>query len=159
MSFGAVVREVRRQAGVSLRTLAATIGVTPGFLSRVERGEYPAPSERRIRLIAAALAQDPDYLVALAGRLPDYLRRMSLEHPVTMARLFKLIHRSVEVDLQHWIHLMNSEIRDTSPFSIHQEGDPDVGIHEGATASSEPSPLARSTHHDAGSTNVLVPNE
>ena len=37
-SFGEVVRMARRHLGLSLRTVAARVGVSHGHLSRVERG-------------------------------------------------------------------------------------------------------------------------
>lgn len=53
-SVGASVRRTRQAAAVSLRSLAATIGVSPATLSAVERGQTPLTVER-LQQIADAL--------------------------------------------------------------------------------------------------------
>lgn len=47
------IRKVRKQKGMSLRELAATVGLSPGHLSKLERGLYPIPREAAQRLANA----------------------------------------------------------------------------------------------------------
>ena len=73
-AFGRYVRrrrEALRRADprFSVRKVAARIGVEPSFLSKVERGAEPPPSEARVRALAADLDEDPDVLLALAGKV------------------------------------------------------------------------------------------
>ncbi len=59
------------------------IGVEPSYLSKVERGETPPPSEEKIRRLATELNDDPDVLLAMAGKvstdLQDVIRRLGEE--------------------------------------------------------------------------------
>lgn len=55
MSFGATLRLLRIDAGISLRDLAARIGVSSAYLSRVEHGHDPAPTPDRLVAIAHSL--------------------------------------------------------------------------------------------------------
>ena len=70
--FGDYLRERREALRVddptfSLRQLAGRIGVEPSYLSKVERGDEPPPSEARIVQLAEELGEDPDVLLAMAG--------------------------------------------------------------------------------------------
>ncbi|MEU5841906.1 helix-turn-helix domain-containing protein [Rhodococcus sp. NPDC047139] len=59
---GSVIREVRRQEGLTARTLASRAGVSQAFLSQVERG-LNAPSLATLYKIADALGRSPsDFL-------------------------------------------------------------------------------------------------
>ena len=78
--FGGFIRE-RREAlrkedpSFSLRKLAGRIGVEPSYLSKIERGAEPSPSEEKIRLLAQELNEDADVLLALAGIACCAMRR------------------------------------------------------------------------------------
>lgn len=54
---------------MNLREMAKKIGVSPTYLSKVERDEFPPPAEDKVRKIAGVLALDADELLALAGRV------------------------------------------------------------------------------------------
>jgi PTS system nitrogen regulatory IIA component len=74
MHFGATLRLLRTTAGVSLRGLAAEIGVSPAYLSRVEHGHDLPPTPDRIRAIARALGVADESLLDLVDELrPDSL--------------------------------------------------------------------------------------
>ena len=49
------------------RKVAARCGVTPAYLSRVERGEVAPPGEETLINIARELGEDPDVMLAMAG--------------------------------------------------------------------------------------------
>src|SRR5438552_4132799 len=51
----------------SLRQLAARIGIEPSYLSKIERGLEPRPSEDTTKALAKELGEDPDMLLAMAG--------------------------------------------------------------------------------------------
>jgi len=92
--FGTYIREcreARRQedAGYSVRQLAGRIGVEPSYLSKVERGETPPPSEEKIRRLAAELGEDPDVLLALAGKVSSDLLAVIRQRPQLFAELIR----------------------------------------------------------------------
>ncbi len=68
MVFGSVLRLLRVDAGSTLRGLAATVGVSSAYLSRVENGHDPAPTPDRLVAIAHAIGVSPQLLVELAER-------------------------------------------------------------------------------------------
>jgi PTS system nitrogen regulatory IIA component len=79
MHFGATLRLLRVEAGISLRELASRIGVSGAYLSRVENGHDPAPTPDRLVAIADALGLPRPVLVELARQagpaVDNYLQR------------------------------------------------------------------------------------
>ena len=79
LAFGATVRALRLQAGISLNELARRAGVDPAYIHRIEsRGAQRPPLPRRpvVVAIAAAFGSDArqtDQLLALAGHTPSAL--------------------------------------------------------------------------------------
>ena len=65
------------------------IGVSPTYLCKIEREEFPPPSEERIVAIANALGESPDRLLALAGKVPSDLSRIILRRPEIIADSFE----------------------------------------------------------------------
>ena len=93
-SFGDYVRsrrERRREtdATFSVRQVAQRIGVEPSFLSKVERGETAPPSEEKIVALARELDEDPDVLLALAGKVSSDLQAVIRKRPELFARLIR----------------------------------------------------------------------
>jgi PTS system nitrogen regulatory IIA component len=79
MHFGATLRLLRTEAGISLRELASRIGVSGAYLSRVENGHDAAPTPDRLIAIADVLGLPRGVLVELARQtgpaVDSYLRR------------------------------------------------------------------------------------
>jgi PTS system nitrogen regulatory IIA component len=79
LAFGATVRTLRQQAGLSLNELARRAGVDPAYIHRIEaRGAQRPPLPRRgvVLAIAGALGSSPsqtDQLLALSGHTPSVL--------------------------------------------------------------------------------------
>jgi hypothetical protein len=48
-SFGALVRREREAKEIGLREMAKRIGVSPTYLSKIERGDFGPPAEDRVR--------------------------------------------------------------------------------------------------------------
>src|SRR6266540_1412080 len=84
-SFGALVRREREAKEIGLREMAKKIGVSPTYLSKVERDEFPPPVEDKVRKIADILGRDPDELLALAGRVASDLADIIRQRPREMA--------------------------------------------------------------------------
>jgi transcriptional regulator with XRE-family HTH domain len=80
-SFGALVRREREAREIGLREMAKMIGVSPTYLSKVERDEFPPPAEDRVKGIAKIIGRDPDQLLALAGRVASDVTEIIKQHP------------------------------------------------------------------------------
>jgi len=83
--FGALVRREREAKEIGLREMAKMIGVSPTYLSKVERDEFPPPVEDKVRKIAEIIGRDPDELLALAGRVASDLTDIIRERPREIA--------------------------------------------------------------------------
>lgn len=69
MHFGATLRLLRTDAGISLRSLASMIGVSSAYLSRVENGHDAIPTPDRLIAIARALGLPPHVLIELGQKV------------------------------------------------------------------------------------------
>ncbi|KPJ89429.1 MAG: DNA-binding protein [Gemmatimonas sp. SG8_17] len=92
--FGDYVRRCRealreQDRSYSVRQVAQRVGVEPSFLSKVERGEVPPPSEAKILALAQELGEDPDVLLALAGKVSSDLQQAILKRPELFATLIR----------------------------------------------------------------------
>ena len=80
MHFGATLRMLRVDAGLGLRELAARIGVSSAYLSRVEHGRDAAPTPDRLAAIADVLQMPRALLFDLAQQTSSaasgYLERV-----------------------------------------------------------------------------------
>ena len=83
--FGAFIRREREAKEIGLREMAKKIGVSPAYLSKVERDEFPPPAEDKVRKIAGILGLDADELLALSGRVASDLIDIIRERPREMA--------------------------------------------------------------------------
>jgi|SRR5262245_9714482 len=83
--FGEFVRREREAKEIGLREMAKMIGVSPTYLSKIERDEFPPPAEDKVRKIAEIIGRDPDELLALAGRVASDLTDIIRQRPREMA--------------------------------------------------------------------------
>ena len=93
-AFGDYVRQKRLQLQendpqYSLRKVAAAIDVEPSYLSKIERGEQPPPGEQTIIALAKMLNEDPDVLLALAGKVSEDLQAIIRKRPLLFAELIR----------------------------------------------------------------------
>ena len=84
------------------------IGVEPAYLSKIERDQVSPPSEATIRRLAEELDEDPDALLAMAGKVSSDLRDIILRRP----RLFADMLRQLKEMPQHAILRVVREVRD-----------------------------------------------
>lgn len=90
-SFGTLLRKHRHEAGVGLRALAEMIKKSPGYISDIEKGHVPPPSEAVIIQIATVLGLDKQELLLAAGKMDPEISTYLLQEPgavnfVRMAR-------------------------------------------------------------------------
>ena len=85
-NFGARLRQLRKQAGMTQRELADRVNVDFSYLSKIESGAVPPPSAKVILQLARALKADRDELTILAGKIPADVAQI-LQNRETLARL------------------------------------------------------------------------
>jgi transcriptional regulator with XRE-family HTH domain len=78
----------------SLRQLAARIGVEPSYLSRIERGLEPRPSEDTTKALAKELGEDPDVLLAMAGKVSSDLQAIIRKRPKLFSQLIRELKKA-----------------------------------------------------------------
>ena len=89
--FGAFIRRAReaKEPRIGLREMAKKIGISPTYLSKVERDEFPPPAEDKVKLIAKLLGCDADDLLARADRVSSDVSDIIKRHPVELAALLR----------------------------------------------------------------------
>ena len=70
-TFGQRLRSLRRQAGLSQRTLAQEVGVDFSYISKLENNRLPAPSAETVIRLAEAIGASSEELLAVARRIPS----------------------------------------------------------------------------------------
>ncbi len=69
-SFGELLREKRREAGISQRDLAAQASLDFSYISKLENDRIPPPAADTIVAICRILNIEPVELLAASGKLP-----------------------------------------------------------------------------------------
>src|SRR5271170_2436865 len=87
--FGAFVRSQREARDIGLREMAKMIGVSPTYLSKIERDEFPPPAEDKVRAIAKIIQCDADDLLARANRVSSDVCDIIKRHPIELAALLR----------------------------------------------------------------------
>lgn len=111
--FGEYVRGARerlreRDDRYSLRQVAHRITVEPAYLSKVERGAVSPPSEATIVRLAGDLDEDPDVLLAMAGKVSKDLQEIICARPKLFAELLRELRKTPD----HAILRVVREVRD-----------------------------------------------
>ncbi len=70
ITFGPMLRALRRQAGLSQRELAQRAHLDFSYISKVENGRLPPPAADTIVLLCAILGVPADDLLAATRKLP-----------------------------------------------------------------------------------------
>ena len=97
-TFGTYIRQRRQARGLTLRGLAARVGLSPVYMSNIETDRRPAPSQEYLDKLAVELALGKDeveQMLDLAARsrdqrvpadLPDYIMERDSRLPRGAAR-------------------------------------------------------------------------
>ncbi len=105
MSFGETIRSLRNQKQLTLRELAAQVGVGHTYLSQIENNkllEGHAPSDKLIRKLAEALGADEDQLFLLADKVPEPIRLRVLQRPEVFRLIARLSDRQLDKLLKQY---------------------------------------------------------
>jgi transcriptional regulator with XRE-family HTH domain len=97
-SFGQIIAEARRKAGLSQKQLAALVKkengapISPQYLNDLEHDRRNPPPEYLIEQFARALSLQKDSLM-LAGKIPRDVRDIGVAHPEVVEQAFRLFRR------------------------------------------------------------------
>ena len=113
MTYGQYIRDRREllRAGdtkYSVRQVAKRIGLEPAYLSKIERGEVAPPSEAKVRALAEDLGEDPDVLLAMAGKVSTDLLEIIRKRP----KLFGQLIRELKAMPDHALLRISRDVRD-----------------------------------------------
>ena len=113
MTFGEFIRAKRdslksNDKRFSVRQVAQRVSLEPAYLSKIERNEVAPPSESKIIAIAEELNEDPDLLLAMAGKVSSDLLDAIKERP----QLFGDLIRELKSQPEHAILRIVREVRD-----------------------------------------------
>lgn len=92
----------------SLRKVASSAGIEPSYLSKIERGLQPPPGEGTIKRLAKVLDEDPDVMLALAGKVSEELKAIIQARP----KLFGQLIRNLKDMPDHAVLRLVREVRD-----------------------------------------------
>ena len=111
--FGKSVRTARERLreddkSFSLRQVAQRIGVEPAYLSKIERGDFRPPSEAITVKIANEIGEDPEVLLAMAGKVSSDLQEIIRKR----SKLFAKLIRELKDAPDHAVLRVVREVRD-----------------------------------------------
>ena len=112
-SFGQLIRELRikNRDYSSLREFAKKVGLSPAYLSRIENGKEPPPSEGVVEKLAEALGADKYELFSYAGKVPTEFLETFKKNPRGMASFMRRV-KEVGLEANHeWEELESSLAR------------------------------------------------
>jgi HTH-type transcriptional regulator, competence development regulator len=82
--FGETIRELRIAQDLGLRETASKVGISPAYLSRIERGKESPPRPEIVKQLAKLLAADPDVLFRLSSSTDPELVGFLHDEPEVM---------------------------------------------------------------------------
>jgi DNA modification methylase/transcriptional regulator with XRE-family HTH domain len=146
-AIGDVVRKTRTDKAISLGALSAKVGVSKGYLSRVEHGKAK-PSDAMLQRLSRSLKLDLSELEVLSGKLPKRVREKVYAQPHLAASILRdpedeygTLAASAPSDAPHAVgnvaryEVFNADclqwMRQRNPNSIHAiVTDPPYGLKE-----------------------------
>ena len=103
-----IAKQQKEGNSFSLRQVATRIGIEPSYLSKIERGLEPRPSEETTKALARELGEDPDTLLAMAGKVSSDLQEIIRKRP----QLFSQLIREMKNMPNHAVLRLVREVRD-----------------------------------------------
>jgi HTH-type transcriptional regulator, competence development regulator len=99
-TFGELLRERRRAAGLSQRKLAELVGVDFSYVSKLENDRLPPPSSETVVRLAEAIGAAPDEFLAVAKKIPDAVGDEIVGEPA--AQRFLRLASSMKLSRSEW---------------------------------------------------------
>jgi len=82
--FGPLIKQARLERRLSQRALAEKLGINFTYLSKLEGGDMPPPSEELIEKLVLTLELDRDGVFQAAAKLPQDLTEIALQPGVPL---------------------------------------------------------------------------
>lgn len=111
VSFGKHIKQARLAKKLSQRALASKVGINFTYLSKIESGDNPPPSDEKVYLLAEHLSLDADELFAAARRLPADLAEQGFSAKVP--KVMRLSKDLSDTDLDEVLSLLEKRRRKT----------------------------------------------
>ncbi len=87
-TLGTLLRQTRLSRGLSLRNVAFSAGLSPMYLSLLERDACGPPSDEKLESLAKVLEEpNPENVFAMAGRVTPRVASIILRHPTQWSEL------------------------------------------------------------------------
>ena len=102
ITFGTIISDARRAAGLSQKELAAKVKkedsqpISAQYLNDIEHDRRNPPSEFLIAQFATLLKLDKDVLCLAAGTIPLDLQKMAATQPDKVEQAFKAFRKAVK---------------------------------------------------------------
>ncbi len=93
--FGQHLRSIRKTKKLTQRDLATSIGLDHTYISKIEHGTMPPPSEVALWRLARVLETDAGELFDLAGKVPAHSLKEALTNPLLVNLIRKLCEQSL----------------------------------------------------------------
>lgn len=116
--FGKKIRELREAKlqedprRFTLRQFAVAVGISPTFLSKVERGEFDPPAADKIIKMAELLGVNADELLALANKVDPELEKIIKEQPQALPDLLRTVRGMSAEELRKLTERARKEQKD-----------------------------------------------
>ena len=98
-TFGRLIRQARVSKGLSQKDLAGQVkkengeSISAQYLNDIEHNRRQPPGPEFIKQLAQLLGLDEDGLMVAAGRLPDDIRKMTLQDPTWAGELLQAFRK------------------------------------------------------------------
>jgi transcriptional regulator with XRE-family HTH domain len=104
--FGEILRQKRRDAGVSQRKLAEQAGVDFSYVSKLENGRLPPPAADTVRRFASVLHCPVEELLAAAKKIPSDVGDTLSAQPGALR--FLQAASAMELSENDWEHMIGT---------------------------------------------------
>ncbi len=109
--FGETIRQLREAQNLGLRETATMVGISPAYLSRIERGKEHPPKPEVIKALAKVLAADPDVLFRLCPSTDPDVVTLLKERPKVLELVRLVMAEELSDDQLHKIeHFIKRDI-------------------------------------------------
>jgi transcriptional regulator with XRE-family HTH domain len=105
MTLGERIRELRQAKKLTLRELAAKVGVGFTYISKIENHKLEEghnPSEKLIHKLATELDGDAEELVLLAEKVPEPIRKRFCERPDVFRVVARMNDKEMDIFLEQF---------------------------------------------------------
>ena len=105
MTLGQRIRELRQAKQLTLRDLAAKVGVGFTYISKIENHkleEGHGPSEKLLHKLAAELDGNEEELLLLAEKVPEPIRKRVCERPEVFRIVASLNDKEMDALLEQY---------------------------------------------------------